>query len=545
MAQTLIKVQRDSKKKYVKLEDLCFSDFLSAVREKFLIPEDIIIQVTDDQGVEVDEDVFPELAAKEMCFVISTDDELPLAESSRTCSDLSDEIVYVTLDLGGVPQPSEVLSSPLGDTGSLTDTLSVSGSLSSETSDPGCEGSLRLNGNVARKAVDQILTSKPAGMTVIKEYEDTGSLKDSTRRLMVNVIVAHMREKEGCHVSKATKEFHALGIVSRFPALKDPYSNKGYEHFYDCRSNKGFLEWRLKTVQRQSRTAFPVKKVVLQGGPTSSRSTVVTTGEQQMGDEYMEAISLLQHTTDRDTVFQKMRETFQYRQQILHDPQHSADLLQIFPRFLDTKGLILQDFSLLFGEEAATRFLQKWNTNFKDKVIQEARNLRESTLLKQHLTSALNEGPNIEWDSDMSSLLVLLHLLTPQPAGRKRAKKISIEEATDHLVKFQKSCQSLEDHLMTTKGRSQPYLLATGTSKAQVLTYYIVMDKKLLPCQSCTSLGAFDELFKSHFVFSVKYEDSLSSLYTFLQTTVYNIDIGSTEETPRVKEMRARLLNKQ
>ena len=45
--------------------------------------------------------------------------------------------------------------------------------------------------------MEQILSSKPAGMTVIKEYEDTGILKESTRRLMVNIIVAHMREKEG------------------------------------------------------------------------------------------------------------------------------------------------------------------------------------------------------------------------------------------------------------------------------------------------------------------------------------------------------------
>jgi len=58
-------------------------------------------------------------------------------------------------------------------------------------------------------------------------------------------------------------------------------------------------------------------------------------------------------------------------------------------------------------------------------------------------------------------------------------------------------------------------------------------------------LGAFDELFKCHFVFSVKYDDALSSPYTFLQTTVYNIDIGTTEETPKVKELRAKLLNKQ
>lgn len=92
------------------------------------------------------------------------------------------------------------------------------------------------------------------------------------------------------------------------------------------------------------------------------------------------------------------------------------------------------------------------------------------------------------------------------------------------------SCQSPEDHL--TKGCSQPYFLATGTSKAQVFTFYVVLDKKLVLCQSRTSLVAFHELFKSHFIFSLKYDDSLSTLYTFLQTTLYNIDIGRTEETP-------------
>lgn len=116
---------------------------------------------------------------------------------------------------------------------------------------------------------------------------------------------------------------------------------------------------------------------------------------------------------------------------------------------------------------------------------------------------------------------------------------------TEMLFIVFQSCQSLEDHLITTEGNPQPYLLATGTSIAQVSSFYIVLDRKLLPCQSCTSMGAFDELFKAHFVFSVKYDDALSSLYTFLQTTLYNIDIGRTDETPRVKELRARLLNKQ
>ena len=44
------------------------------MQQKFLIPEDTVLQVTDDQGIEVDEDVFPELARKDVCFAISIKD---------------------------------------------------------------------------------------------------------------------------------------------------------------------------------------------------------------------------------------------------------------------------------------------------------------------------------------------------------------------------------------------------------------------------------------------------------------------------------------
>ena len=68
------------------------------------------------------------------------------------------------------------------------------------------------------------------------------------------------------------------------------------------------------------------------------------------------------------------------------------------------------------------------------------------------------------------------------------------------------------------------------------------MDKNLIPCQGTTSLAAFDELFKVHIVFSVSYDDALSNMYTFLQTTVYNIDVDTTKESPKVKELRAKFL---
>ena len=43
------------------------------MQKKFLIPEDTELKVTDDQGIEVDGEVFPELATmKYVCFIIST-----------------------------------------------------------------------------------------------------------------------------------------------------------------------------------------------------------------------------------------------------------------------------------------------------------------------------------------------------------------------------------------------------------------------------------------------------------------------------------------
>lgn len=82
-----------------------------------------------------------------------------------------------------------------------------------------------------------------------------------------------------------------------------------------------------------------------------------------------------------------------------------------------------------------------------------------------------------------------------------------------------------------------------GSRRDQIESFYLALDRHLIPCQANCSLGAFDELFKAHFVFGLSYDEALSSVYTFLQTTVYNIDVGSVKESPRVKELRARMLN--
>ncbi|KAJ8333741.1 hypothetical protein SKAU_G00410600 [Synaphobranchus kaupii] len=218
-----------------------------------------------------------------------------------------------------------------------------------------------------------------------------------------------------------------------------------------------------------------------------------------------------------------MKVTLQHRQDLVHDPQRTTDVFKTFPRFLDVKGLLNQDFLLLFGDETAPKLLEKWDTAFKPKVIKEAKHLTQSSELCRLLRAAEKLAENDD------------------STGRKRAK-ISASDAVDKIVHFHKSCCSIDEHLQGRVG-NQPYILAVGRTKNRIDTFYIVVDKRLIPCQASSSLGAFDELFKSHYVFNLSYDESLVQLYTFIQTTIYNIDVATTDESPRVCEFRAKVLN--
>ncbi|XP_056451871.1 uncharacterized protein LOC130386974 [Gadus chalcogrammus] len=365
---------------------------------------------------------------------------------------------------------------------------------------------------------------------------------------MVNILVAHMIDNHGHLPTKETREDYAHGIVMLFPSLRDPYSKKGYEHFYDSASSTGYISWRLKTVQRKIRqgSAVPPNSAICSspGGPNFQRTVHV---ERQLdGDACQEAMSLLNHTTDNSLIFQKMRETFLHRQKLVNDPGRSVDILSSFPRFLDTKGLVDQDFTLLFDDDTSSRLLQKWDLFFKPNVIKEAKQLTSTPELRHLVQSAESpQGDDLDeettYDQEMVSLLLLLHLLPPPPGGLK-SPKISASDAVERLVVFHKSCCSLEEHLRNQQGR-QPYLLAVGSQKSKIDSFYITMDKHLIPCKAIRFLGACDELFKAHFVFNLSYDVALVNFYTFLQTTVYNIDVGKMKESPRLRELRARLLN--
>lgn len=389
------------------------------------------------------------------------------------------------------------------------------------------------------RQVESVLRSHPEGKKVFLDYGKTKRLKTETRRLMVNILTTEMMESYGRLPAKCIRTSYAKGIVALFPCLEDPFSKNGYEHFYDPASNSGFLAWRLKTVHRNSDSGPARAKPKLEISPTAARQTLGTV-EQLSGDECMEAVSMISHLTDTSLIKEKMNATFEYRQKLVHNEKEASSVFDAFPRFLDTPGLIEQDFSMMFGESVSRKFISKWPTFFKPKVIAECQRSSQTIYLKELLAS-LDSGDDSDWDSDVTSLLLLLYLLPPTAGGPKKVSKISSAQAADHLFKFVKEGRGLSTFLDTVDLR-QPFLLCIGETKKKITRFYIIMDHKAIPCAAQTTLAAFDSLFKAHYVFSVSYDEALTGFYTFIQTTVYNIDVGRTKETPRVKELRTRIL---
>ncbi|KAM8828386.1 uncharacterized protein AB9W97_004373 isoform 4-T11 [Spinachia spinachia] len=287
---------------------------------------------------------------------------------------------------------------------------------------------------------------------------------------------------------------YARGIVELFPYLMDPYSKNGYEHFYDGESGSGYLAWWLKIIQRSASSESGGSSRQLTGGPAARREALFSPEITLSEEQCKEAMALMRYCTDEATIKEKMKMTFQYRRSMVLDGEKSSDILTELPHFKDVKSLIEQDFILQFGKDVAARFMERWTTTFKQKVIQQC------------------------WDSDLSSIILLLHLIPPSAQGWRRPGKVSAAQAEKHLVVFKKSGTSIEEHVDAIKCVTQSYLLAVGMKRSTIHEFFIILDMQVIPCKSTITLGAFDEFFKAHFVFGTMCNQMLHNLYTFIQT---------------------------
>ncbi|XP_059930851.1 uncharacterized protein LOC132474275 isoform X3 [Gadus macrocephalus] len=462
----LVKVKFRGIQKFISISEAKLIELLECAFQKFGISLSQLpnAKLFDDSKTEVDHEVFEEVIG-------------------------ANTGVY-ELSIDGV---SEGFVSEAPAVGHSTPALSQEDSKTDSTvilSDESPQGKRsRPNRSDAHALVDEILHKKPGGDNVIREYDRTKMLSDSTRRKMVNILVAEMMEKHGKMPPRHIREMYARGIIELFPYLRDPQTKHGYEHYYDSQSGQGYLSWRIKTVQRNnSHRKSPISIKTFDGGPTAQRQVAGTS--QHSDEDCVNAISLMKHSVDEETVKQKMRSTFRYRRNRVEDPERCGDVLAEYPRFKDVKGLIEQDFVELFGEATSNTFKERWPTAFKDKIIAQSKGLHRTAELQELIDVAESsdhvnsDREDMGWDSDMSGILLLLYLFPPSAQGRKRPGKMAAAQAEKLLVVFQKTGTSIQQHLDSIEERRQPYLLATGTKKSCIHGYYIILDKQAIACQA-------------------------------------------------------------
>ncbi len=79
-------------------------------------------------------------------------------------------------------------------------------------------------------------------------------------------------------------------------------------------------------------------------------------------------ISLMNHTTDQEIVMQKIKETFNYRQRLIHNTDESHTILTVFPRLLDTKGLVSNGIFFFFQLFISVNLIYDWHKYELNKV---------------------------------------------------------------------------------------------------------------------------------------------------------------------------------
>ncbi|XP_047455070.1 uncharacterized protein LOC125016563 isoform X2 [Mugil cephalus] len=162
---------------------------------------------------------------------------------------------------------------------------------------------------------------------------------------------------------------------------------------------------------------------------------------------------------------------------------------------------IEQDFSMMFGDHVSGRFLARWSSDFKQRVITKCRSLPSNPYVDE-----LPAASDLEVENDYD---------------QNKTPKMSSAQAANHVAGFIKEGANLTTFLDQVDAR-QPFLLCIGEQKKKIARFFIVVNQKDIPCNTQTSVAAFDVLFKTHYVFSLSYDEALCTFYTAFQHRCWN-----------------------
>ncbi|XP_037327567.2 uncharacterized protein LOC134127350 [Pungitius pungitius] len=215
---------------------------------------------------------------KKMLQLTSIADIRDACKSSLTCNAECDRILkfnidfneYIDADINGnvgnfdkyhilfksikPKQPGKQLAEPPGTDASDSCGQLEAEHLSSCTSHPSSQlnSQGQIDGAHGFNAASLTALIESKAPSVLAEYEQSGTLSVTSRKLVVRISVSDLVERRGFYPSSADKEILAKSLITVFPSLKIKIQeeNEGFEHFYDPVSHCGFIELKLRNLRR-------------------------------------------------------------------------------------------------------------------------------------------------------------------------------------------------------------------------------------------------------------------------------------------------------
>ncbi|KAL7877606.1 hypothetical protein SRHO_G00042490 [Serrasalmus rhombeus] len=383
------------------------------------------------------------------------------------------------------------------------------------------------------------------GPSILSDYEATGTLSETSRKLLVKIGVSDLVERRGFYPSSDDKLLLAKSVITLFPSMKMKMGeeNEGFEHFYDPVSHNGFIEIKLRNLRRNlhdSQRRYRRKRAMTSDPcfhPVSITLRMPAGREEESSMDWKAVIKRMKPSEENfSTIRLGMEKTYTSRRfWIANNSPTVEEIFQQYPHFIDMPYLLDLEFEKMHPGKADL-FLQKWEGSVVPKLLRMATMKENPAVLA---SASESEEPCFR------ALQILTYLLPPTASGRGKGwTKCSVKSAICYILDIKLSETDSSILMGNSPDRvvenHQPHLICLGqpSSTAQ---YIIVAekDKVAIPLEDNSLTCAIDKLFKMYCICNLAYPAQLTSVFNFFEH-LYDMPISGGKRS-KVVELIARL----
>ncbi|KAK3918870.1 tRNA uridine 5-carboxymethylaminomethyl modification enzyme [Frankliniella fusca] len=347
-------------------------------------------------------------------------------------------------------------------------------------------------------------------------------VSEQDRKCIIRILTRYLHFKHVENVSDVTsrmKEGMAKSFVCHFPKFASNLEgNSPWCHVFDPQGPKGWIQNSSRTIQKD----YPRKQRKSKSKKEKSLITDYTSEEE------IEYLSLLNTSkAEKREVLRIMAKTFPKRQEARRRGETITYFITKYIQFKNFDGEVLNEEFLRLHPNA--KEMCKEFIRVRSKILE----------LPAH------REMDLKLDHSVVRCLMLISQHLPHDIPQKDDKWSNFTWAREEdIFVVIKADESVEDTIhercelaVKEKRQVQPYLIVVKSQAASNKIYkiFLALDSQSMMLPTVEPLKGLDFLFKSMFVFNVKYPFGWRNVFHFLQTCLYCIFEKSNQTSSRSK----------